>query len=289
MAKIKASKTEYVAAMLPHTRKEVFWDVLKMHWKDLLSGGFVILLFSLPLHFFAIYEDIARAGLQQKLENASAEQQQQILYQMLSLNNTRALWDVLGFLILALGISGMIRVIRQYAWEENVYFAADFPRGIRQNGKQTLALGLLVGVFHALTVYACNLAAVTPSKAMAVILMLPVCAVIFLGIPAAGYALVAISLYENAFIRNLKLGLAMTAKTAGKTLLVLLCCMAPYAVQWIPNMYCHVIGRIIGSLLIPFVMLGWYLFTLEQYDRLVNRDRFPELVGKGTFPCEIEK
>ena len=42
--KIKPSKTDYLDSMLPTNRKEVFFDVFKLHWKTLLLLGIIVLI-----------------------------------------------------------------------------------------------------------------------------------------------------------------------------------------------------------------------------------------------------
>ena len=43
------NKREYTKDMLPHNRREVFFDVLKLQWKSLLLIGALVLAASIPL------------------------------------------------------------------------------------------------------------------------------------------------------------------------------------------------------------------------------------------------
>ncbi len=284
MFKPKIAAQDYSVSMLPHNRKEVFFDVFKLHWKSFLAYGLLIFLFSLPMHFFALIEKSYEATVMQGYESLSQDKQQEIYVNLLSMRNTRAVFNILSYLLLSVGIAGLIRVVRQYAWEENVFFGTDFSTGIKQNIGQMALLGLIVGVISALSVYAYNLSALTTNKLISIVLMLPVGFSIFIVLPTVAYTVVSISIYSNKFSQNLLTGLAIAAKAPFKTFLALICCFIPFIPQVIPNIYCIVFGRLVGCLLAPLVMLGWFLFASNQFDKYINADKFPTLVGRGTYP-----
>ncbi len=280
MLKVKKAKQDCTVTMLPQNRKQVFFDVIKLHWRKFLLYALLVLLFTLPIHAVAVYEDIYVASFngQYTPENEEAIYQQILLAKCLF-----ATIKIVPFLILAIGLSGMVRVIRQHAWEENVYFGNEFGLGIKQNIGQMLLLAFLVGIIFALSVFAVNMSQVSSNQTVSLALLVPVGISIFLDIPIASYAFVAMSIYKNSFWENIVLAFTVTVKSPFRTLLALLCCAIPFVPQMIPNFYCHIIGRVVASLLIPFIMLGWYLFALNQFDKFVNKDQFPKLVGKGTF------
>ncbi len=287
MAKrIKASKFDCQITSLPQTRKDVFIDVLKMHWRSFLGIGLLFLLFTLPFHILGIRDDFIQASLMHNFEAMSADEQQTAILQMLSLKNASALINVISFLILGVFLSGMLRIIRQYSWEENVFFGFDVIKGIKQNIKQMLPLSLLAGVSNALIVYAVNLVSVTTNAALSLVLTMAVCAVCIIGIPTAAYTVVSVSLYDHTLIGHIKLGAVMASKAPVKTSIALVLCFLPFSLCLIPNIYCHIIGRVVGAFCSPIVMLGWYLFALDRFDEVVNKSKFPELVGRGTFSSE---
>ncbi len=281
--KIKAAAYDCQVNDLPQTRRDVFRDVMKIHWRSFLGFGLLFLIFTLPFHILGIRDDIFQANIMQGFDELSTELQQIAILQVLSLKNASALLNIISFLILAVFLSGMLRVIRQYSWEENVFLGFDLIKGIKQNIKQMLPLALLVGVLNALVVYAANLAAVTANGALALALAMAVCAACAIGIPTAAYSVVSISLYDHTLVGHIKLGAVMVSKAPIKTLRTLVLVLLPFAFQLLPNIYCHIIGRVLGSLCAPISMLAWYLFALDRFDEFVNRSKFPELVGKGTF------
>ncbi len=284
MAKrIKAAKADCEAKNLPQTRKEVFFDVLKLHWKSFISYGALFLLFTVPFHALAIRDDLYQAAMMQNFATLAPEAQMEAILQVLSVKNASALLNVVSFLILSVFLSGMLRVIRLHAWEENVFFGYELWRGTKQNIKHILPLALAVGVLNALVVYAANLASVTENGTVSLILTIPVFAVSTVGIPTVAYALVSMSLYEHTFVGHIRLGAAVAAKSPLKTLAALACIFLPMALLLVPDMYCRILVRLFYSLFAPVILLGWYLFVLDRFDEAINKEKFPELVGKGTF------
>lgn len=77
MFKPKIAKTDYTEAMLPHTRKEVFFDVVKLHFRELILCGVIVFAFSLPMHILTLLEDAYAVNINAQLpENATVEQLQ---------------------------------------------------------------------------------------------------------------------------------------------------------------------------------------------------------------------
>ena len=49
----------------------------------------------------------------------------------------------------------------------------------------------------------------------------------------------------------------------------------------IPYVTVQLIGGILGVLLLPFGMVGWFLFTYNRLDETVNAQYYPDMIGKG--------
>ena len=279
----KSAKVDFQMASLPQTRKEVFADVLKIHWRSFLGFAFLFVLFTVPFHASGIYEDLIQMNMMQDFANMTSEQQQTAILQVLSVKNTIALLNIVSFVIFSVFLSGMLRIIRQYSWEENVFFGFDMIQGIKQNIGQILPLFVLVGVINSFVVYAYNYSITTTDGTSALMLSMAVCAVIVLGVPTLAYTLVSVSLYDNSLIGHIKLGAVMAFKAPLKSFGMLALLVLPFSLAIVPNIVCHIIGRLIGSFCLPVVLLAWYLFALDRFDKVVNKTKFPELVGRGTF------
>ena len=279
----KFAKADFQRAGLPQTRREVFADVLRIHWRSFLGFAFLFVIFTLPFHLLGIKDDVIQMNVMRDFSNMTAEQQQTAILQVLSIKNTSAVLNIVSFVIFSVFLSGMLRVIRQYSWIENVFFGYDMMQGIKQNIGQTLPLLVLVGIINSVVVYAYNYSILTTDGTAVILLAMAVFAVIIIGVPTLAYALVSVSLYNHTLIGHIKLGAVMAFKAPLKSFSMLLLFFLPFALVLVPNIACHIIGRLIGTLCLPIVLLAWYLFALDRFDEFVNKAKFPEFVGRGTF------
>lgn len=279
----RSSKVDFQVTSLPSTRKEVFLDVLKIHWRSFLGYAFLFVLFTIPFHVLGINEDIIQMNMMRDFVDMTSEQQQSAIVQLLSIKNTSAVLNIVSFIIFSVFLSGMLRVVRQYSWEENVFFGFDMIEGIKQNIRQVLPLFVLVGIINSFIVYAWNYLILTTDGTLTILLAMAVCAVIIIGLPTLAYTLVCVSLYNNSLIGHIKLGAVMAFKAPFKSFCMLVLFFLPFALVIVPNIICHIIGRLIGSFCLPTLLLAWYLFALDRLDEFVNKTKFPDLVGRGTF------
>lgn len=282
MKTVRCSNKEYTKSMLPQTRLQIFWDVVKLHWWELLSLGLLIFVFSIPLQVSTLYGDVYVGNLNNKMMEATDEQRKQLVATIISFDNIRAWINVGFFAILGVGLAGILRVIRQYAWECNVSLRGDFALGVKQNARQVIALVMFVGVGFALATMAYNMSSQT-SGAVSLVFMLPVGVMTFALLPLCFVACICCSIYSNKLINNVKIALATYFSNLFKCLLAFVCCAVLAVPLFVPNIYCHLIGGAVLSIVSPFVLLGLYLFTLNLLDDVVNRHRHPELVNKGLF------
>ncbi len=280
--KTKADK-DFSTQMLPQNRKQVFRDVLNLNWQKFVSYGFLIFLFTLPIHAVAVWKNATIATISQNIDSGSAEQQLQIVQQILSVKNLCAFIMIPCFMLLSVGIAGLCKVIRQYAWGENVFFGSDFYSGVKSNAGQMLLLSFISGVIYALTTYAYNLSQMAQDVAFSILMLVVVFVTIFIGLPILAYSTVCIALYQYKFGTILRMSLSLTFSFPFKTYLALICCVAPFVVQFVPNQVCFVVGRVVATLLVPIIMLAWFLFAFDALDEKVNKKHFPELVGRGVF------
>ncbi len=278
----KAAK-DYDLSMLPQTRKEVFLDVLKLNWKSFLLYGLLFLVFSLPLQLVTLSESMAVINLQ----NAGGEIPREQIPYMISM--TRILAAVVKlpcFSLLAVAISGFARVIRQYAWMENVKFSYEFWQGIKGNAGQMLLLAVLAGVINLVATLFITVSETTTDFISSVIMLAPTAIIILCLVPVFAYMVVSISVYKSGFGGHFRVGRTVYAQSMRKTLLALPCCFMPFVLQVMPAFICQILGAVLSPLLAPIVFLGWYLFALDGLDAYINAEHYPSLVGRGLYDPE---
>ncbi len=284
----KKSKTDFTKDMLPTTRREVFFDVLKLHWQNFLIYGILILLATLPMQVVSLNEMFTVSDFNSALSEATEEQTQLLLHELVSFKILYAFLKIPCLMIIMLVLSGFMKVIRNYAWEEPVEVIPDFASGFRENAPQMAALGFTVGVCYALSKSAYVLAQYGSSE-FSLALMVPMCIFIVCVLPMFAYSVSCISVYTNKFFGVLKIGMTVAIASPLKTLTALAVCLLPFLLEFIPNVYGMIAARIITGLLIPFIMLGWFLHSYNLFDAFINEKSFPELVGRGLYKPECEK
>lgn len=282
MKRTKAKAQDYLPSMLPGSRKEIFFDVLKLHFGKFLLMGLAILILALPLHLTAIAEDLYVSGIYSSLGTATQQQRLGAQYAVVAVRGLRAFCDIILLMLFAFFFSGVLRVVRQYAWMENVFFITDFWKGWKQNWKQTVLLALLSGISFALTKLAYSLSQLA-TGVTAFLLVIPIGVLYLFFMPIFGYTLVAIPVYSNTFGKNIKAGFYIYLKNPLRAIFAAGCAMLPFLPLLIPHLYAHLAGRLLGSLLTPMILLGWTLYAYGQFDRYINGEQFPQMVGKGLY------
>ncbi len=282
----KAAGRDFTLSQMPHNRREVFWDVLRLHWKSLLLMGLLTFLFTVPLHYVGIFQQLQTAELLEGVEAAAPEDQRMLLGQAAALQNTCALWEIPCLLLTALCLAGLLRVIRQYAWLENVYIRSDFFVGIRQNWGQSLLLALLTGIVSFAVRWCANGAAFQPNDLLSLTMLAPLLIALLCGIPTAAYAAVLLPVYDGSLWKKLRVGMFLLAKNPFRTFGALFLCLIPMALYLLPNLLLQVAARIVYSILTPCVLLGWFLFASTRLDTHIYPKYYPSLVGRGIFPAD---
>jgi hypothetical protein len=269
--RIKPAKTDYTDSMLPKNRKEVFGDVFKLHWKSFLLLGLITLIFSVPFIFIDIYEFFAIINI---------ENEENLLMNSILVDNMSNLLKLPFILLLSILISGLIRIIRQFSWLENVTLSYDFFLGVKQNVRQVFITILFVGILWYLSMYCLNISQISENF-MKYVLVLPIGLFIFVVLPIAGNMLVSISMYNNSILQNIKVAFVVYASNPFKNIACTLLCTVIFMVGFVPYIYVQIIVKSIGYIIFPFLLLGFYLYTNKRFDEIINKHYYPELVNKG--------
>lgn len=116
--------------------------------------------------------------------------------------------------------------------------------------------------------------------------LLPFAAGILITLPTLLFTIVNISIYSHKIATQIKLGLLSYLSNVSKTLLGTLIVCIPFSIYFFPNIILHMIGMFLAPLALPFLLLGWYLFSLNILDKTINEEHYPELVKKGVLGLE---
>lgn len=274
------SEIPYSMDMLPRNRKEMWFDVAKLHYTELILLGLIMFVFFLPLILNTMVTDIYTTQLSEN------EQWTTMRENLILVKNTSAIINIPALVIASIGVSGLTRIIRQYAWGEVVSLSYDFVTGIKQNGKQTALLAFVSGVVYALCIYLYNLAEMNENVTLYYASSAFIAIAIFFLLPIGAYMLVCISVYGNTFAQNFIQSFFIYIKALWKTLLALLLCGGILFLNLIPSMVVHFTIACIFILGSSFILLGWFLFVYNRLDEFVNKEKHPEIVNKGLYSEE---
>lgn len=277
----KKASSDFTANMLPQTRKALFFDVVKLQWQNLLLCGLILVIFGIPLLLSLGVEDMFVMSLSQSVDLSDEAQLLQAGQQLAYVSVLRSFVNILLIVLLCVALSGILRVIRQHAWGENVHMLTDFARGVRDNFRQCAAVGALAGLIYALCLTLHYFVGAMQASVMSVLALLPIAISVLIVLPVFAIALAMIPVYENPLRITLRNAFAVYAACSWKVLLTLLGCLAVWIPALLPNFYCHMLGFLAGLLLTPFCLLAWTLFCHHLFDIHINPKFCPELVGRG--------
>ena len=275
--------SDYTINMLPQNRKEIFRDVVQLHWKKLLLLGAVFLLFYIPILIVKLGYDTYTARIYSILPTLSDADQYAAISSVILVDILRSVILIPLLILLSVALSGITRTIRQYAWEENVHIPTDFAKGIRANFRHTASLAALSGLIYTLCLSVYYTANSYASDTLSTLSLLPIAISLLFILPIFAIGLTMIPVYSNRLFANLKNAWFVYTRHCLKSLGFLLLCLLIWVPSLLPNIYCHIFGSMGAALLTPFALLAWTLFCYDCFDKSLNPLVCPELIGKGTF------
>ncbi len=274
--KQKVAKTDFSEQNLPHNRKEVFFDCVKLYWQKLLLLGLIMLACAVPLLTASAVCDTVQQGLSRQLEDGVIDK---VAYngQTAWLRFAEALIDIPCYVIVCVGLSGTVRVTRQMIWAEPLFFANDFADGIKQNWLTFCLCGFLVSLLNVYLAFAESSGGGLPAY-------LPLGVVTIVVLPTALWMMAASSVYNIGIGKNITNSFVLYIKTPFVTWLF----VALFASVAIPGLIgfvalrCIFLAVFIVVLLPAFVML-WQLVSYSYFDKFINKQAYPEIVDKGIW------
>ena len=276
--KIRRATRDFTAADLPKNRPAVFFDCWKIRYRLLFALGGLLLVFCLPLLACHFTRDVmcASAAAAEGMDEAARRAAVATIRMYFSLI------DIPCWLVLSVGLSGALRILRQLVWGEGIFFWEDFLTGIRTNGKPAallFGLGALWGVLCELTG---NL-----SGASGGLGYLPYISGVVLLLPIALLLFCEIAVYQSGFPTLLRNAVILYFRTLPTTLAAAVPLLLPVLVTGIldafpvPLFVRYVFLLVYVFLLLPSTVMGEFLYASFVFDRHINRRLHPEYVDKG--------
>lgn len=279
--KIKYAKRDFTKHDLPHTRYEVFTDILKVRFDIILKTGTVLFLSLLPLIIFSLAKNIYTFTLNDNLANEVIDQN---LYNeaFFSVNIIFGFLQALSLTFFALGLSGVLNIFKRLCFYDSIQFKEDFFRGIKDNFKHSFITFAIVGLLYFLSIFYTLMNRSSDDFVTAFICYLPIVLGIILIVPIAIMVLFQIPIYENTLSQYIKNGIYFYGKTPFKTLGLLISLFIPFLPLFIDNIYSMIISTILVCFFVlPISILVLNLYCNSVFDEYLNKDNFKEIYKKG--------
>lgn len=274
--KQKAAKMDFSEQNLPHNRREVLFDCIKLYWQKLLLLGLILLACAVPLLAVSDVCDTVQQGLLQQLSDGVIDK---VAYngQVAWLRLVEALIDIPCYVIVCVGLSGMVRVTRQMIWAEPLFFANDFADGIKQNWLTFCLCGFTISLLNVYLAFA-------ESSGGGFFAYLPLGVVAIVVLPTALWMMAASSVYNIGIGKNTTNSFVLYIKTPFVTWLfvALFASVAMFDLIGFVAVRCICVAVFVVVLLPVFTLL-WQLVCYSYFDKFINKQAYPEIVDKGIW------
>ena len=277
--KEKLVTDEEAVKSLPTNRKEVFFDLFKHRKMNLFSLSCLTFVFFVPLavdlFYFNFLEAVAMSN--DKFEYLFSL----IFYSMLIMVPCM----MLGFI----GLAGSFHVVKKIVWQEGVSLASEFFTGVKENWKHALVNGFIFAIFlfglviggSYLLIFSSNLPILSGVGIGALILLFMVFGMVFaLFFTQDVY-------YSNRYIDTFKNSFRFLGLTNWKVLVLFLLTTGVLVASCAINLVSMAIGLFLFAVLNSVVVVLYTLIAHSAFDKYINVEYYPDMVGKGLYKKEV--
>lgn len=247
----------------------------KTHWWRLLLCGLVLLAFALPFFAVRLFADLSVLTLAQR-HDAAEITDEQYKQTLAMINLAVPLFNIVSHLVFAVGLSGVMRQIRQLAWSQSTPFWKDFVVGVKQNVGVYLIVFLIVGVLNAANV-------ATMQLNLGFLSYVPMCMFVIVILPIAFHALVQIAVYKHKFWSTFTNSALVYFKTIPLSFLAALVATAYMWFDSFPSFVGRYVAKVVFVIVLPIGILAWFLYVCSALDKYVNAQNYPDLVDRGVW------
>lgn len=262
-------------SLLPHNRWQVFADRLKTHFGKYLMCGLLLFAFAMPMFALKMYADLTAASLYDKFvggEMSEAEYRGAVS----ALQLTTSCVNVACYAIFAVGLAGVVRIIRQSAWSEPFSLWSDFALGIKQNVVWYVVLFAFLGLCNAF-------GAVFMQMRDDWVAYIPMCVYLFVLLPIAMHILVQVAVYNHKVGDIVATSAYVYLKTLPVSVLFALLLSGYGWLDLVPVVIVRYLCKFLFVSVMPIGILGWFLCVCAALDKYVNKQSYPSLVDKGVW------
>ncbi len=280
----KEKSEDYARGTLPSNRWELFWDIFKGRFGKLVIVNLLTLLFCIPfalliffryialLNYGALYPFSQGLGLGYMAPPSVVGYAENIVFQV---NLIVFLFLPIAVTIMALGISGGAYVIRNMIWTEGIFVANDFWKGIKQNAKQMIVIGVVYSLLFYISILSIsiaerNIAMENGAKWLWIISEIFSYGVLVVFSIMTMHMITMSVTYKLKYRHLVKNSFLFTIALAPQNIFFLLLCAIPFLFLTLGG-FLLVAGLIILLLMgLSLALLIWTDYSHWAYDRFIN-------------------
>ena len=265
---------------LPHNRKEVFFDLLSHRKMTLFALSCFTFMFFIPLavdlFIFNYFESVAIAA-----------DKKEYLFSLVFYSMCIMLpCMVVGFL----GFAGAFYTAKRLVWQEDINLAVDFFHGIKENWKHAIINGFLFGlILFGMVIGGSYLLIFSPTSPITsgigigalILVFLTFGMVIALNFTQDVY-------YENGIFVTFKNSFCFLGLLNWKVLVLFILTTGGLFTLACFNLITLGIGLFLFAILNSVVIIIYTLLAHSAFDKFINQEHYPEMVGKGLYKLEKE-
>lgn len=278
MRKEKIRPTDFNVSELPRTRFEQFKDIFKHQFLNMVKISTLQAVFNMPFIVWCVLFFLYLVSVEQDSVFTIIVYGGALLIPCIVIAN--------------IGLTGSFYCMKKLAYGGGLFAASSFFVGMKEEWKKGLFTGFLQGITCSAVLIGCSfLGAYVNSNGWFVGLGITLLIILLLVMTMVNYySLAQSACYSNKLSIIIKNSFLMGLMRFPKHLLLLLLhpglmvifvagsYFIPYAGQYISYA-----SLLLFVFLNSFGILAWMLFILTSFDKFINKENYPEYVGKGLF------
>jgi len=265
---------------LPRNRMDLFKKLITKEPVMLINLSLLMVLFAIPLVFTygMLYTSIITLPEGSSLNDAT------------SLIFFYGVFAILGFIVFYIGQGGLFYINKKIVWNEPYVYSKHFMKGIKEQFKYSVLIGLLTGIIVNITLWGSIilLAFAFSNEFMFYIGLGALLIVLLLMLIISQFMMAQSCIYELPFKALFKNSLIFTILRLGKSILLYIVTYVLLIGFMMIHFVTFIIGLIVYVLLNELIVLSWTLFSHQTFDLYINKVHYPSFVNKGLESFDSE-
>ncbi len=268
---------------LPKNRKQLFQDLIK-RWDAVMSVSLLVTLFAVPLIAVVMVQSAVCANISLKMNQVPDNEKAVYVLRLLRAQSVGALISVVGFYPLCLGLNGAFRYYKRTVWSEGATLPYDFWQGVKGGLVQSIGISILSALAYLFFVSAkWFVVAYIKNTALAVVAYVIVAVILVFACSVVMYDIAQNQIYKVGAMQRLKNSLIFALIKFPLNIVFVAVGLLPFVLlAFLPQ----VLGLSVAFFVYAVYCFGYAslaqtLFCHSVFDKYINKEVYPQLVGKG--------